>query len=106
MKNIQYNTSDKFTESEGKMLAVSKKKLDINDKYLQQLEDIKIRVPKGYREVIKKFAVEQGYNNVNQLVIGLINEKMEKVEYDNRIPNGIRDIKEKAVQEDVDKVSE
>lgn len=36
------------------MLAVSKKKLNINDKYLQQLEDIKIRVPKGYREVIKK----------------------------------------------------
>lgn len=106
MEKIQYNTSDKFTESGDKMLAVSKKKLDINDKYLQQLEDIKIRVPKGYREVIKKFAVEQGYNNVNQLVIGLINEKMEKVEYDNRIPNGIRDIKEKAVQEDVDKASE
>lgn len=50
--------------------------------------------------------MEQGYNNVNQLVIGLINEKMEKVEYDNRIPNGIRDIKERAVQEDADKVSE
>ena len=88
------------------MLAVSKKKLDINDKYLQQLEDIKIRVPKGYREIIKKFAVEQGYNNVNQLVIGLINEKMEKVEYNISIPNGILDIKEKAVQGDVDKEAE
>lgn len=84
------------------MLAVSKKKLDINDKYLQQLEDIKIRVPKGYREVIKKFAVEQGYNNVNQLVIGLINEKMEAVKYDNRIPSGIRDIKDKITQENLE----
>ena len=101
MEKIQYNTSDKFTESEDNMLAVSKKKLDINDKYLQQLEDIKIRVPKGYRDIIKKFAVEQGYNNVNQLVIGLINEKMEEVKYDNRIPCGIRDIKEKITQEDV-----
>ena len=61
------------------MLAVSKKKLDTNDKYLQQLEDIKIRVPKGYRNVIKDFAVDQGYKNVNQLVIGLINEKMEQI---------------------------
>lgn len=77
------------------MLAVPKKKLDTNDKYLQQLEDIKIRVPKGYRDVIKKFAIEQGYNNVNQLVIGLINEKMEIVEYNERIPNGIRDVKQK-----------
>ena len=99
IEKMQYNTSDKFTESEGNMLAVSKRKLDINDKYLQQLEDIKIRVPKGYREVIKKFAVEQGYSNVNQLVIGLINEKMEKVKYDNRIPSGIRDIKEKILTE-------
>lgn len=81
------------------MLAVSKKKLDTNDKYLQQLEDIKIRVPKGYRDVIKKFAIDQGYNNVNQLVIGLINDRMEKVEYNQRIPTGIRDVKEKSTQE-------
>lgn len=75
------------------MLAVPKKKLDTNDKYLQQLEDIKIRVPKGYRDIIKKFAIEQNYNNVNQLVIGLINEKMEQVGYEQHIPNGIREIK-------------
>lgn len=75
------------------MLAVSKKKLDTNDKYLQQLEDIKIRVPKGYRDVIKKFALDQGYNNVNQLVIGLINEKMSEVGFEQRIPNGIREAK-------------
>ena len=83
------------------MLAVSKKKLDTNDKYLQQLEDIKIRVPKGYRNVIKDFAVDQGYKNVNQLVIGLINEKMNQIGYEQRIPVGIRDIKEKNVEENI-----
>lgn len=83
------------------MLAVSKKKLDTNDKYLQQLEDIKIRVPKGYRDVIKDFAVDQGYKNVNQLVIGLINEKMEHIGYEKRIPVGIRDIKEKTAEENI-----
>lgn len=83
------------------MLAVSKKKLDTNDKYLQQLEDIKIRVPKGYRNVIKDFAVDQGYKNVNQLVIGLINEKMGQIGYEQRIPVGIRDIKEKNVEENI-----
>lgn len=91
----------KITESEDNMLAVSKKKLDTNDKYLQQLEDIKIRVPKGYRNVIKDFAVDQGYKNVNQLVIGLINEKMEQIGYEQRIPVGIRDIKEKNVEENI-----
>ena len=57
------------------MLAVSKKKLDTNDKYLQQLEDIKIRVPKGYRNVIKDFAVDQGYKNVNQSVRKVCNRR-------------------------------
>ena len=76
-------------------MAVSKKKLDTNDKYLQQLDDIKLRVHKGYREIIKEFAIKQGYNNVNQLVIGLINEKMESVNYSEYIPTGIRKIKEK-----------
>lgn len=90
----------KSTESEDIMLAVSKKKLDTNDKYLQQLEDIKIRVPKGYRDVIKEFAVNQEYKNVNQLVIGLINEKMEEVGYEQRIPVGVRDIKEKESHEE------
>lgn len=82
-------------ESEDAMLAVDKRKLDTNDRYLKQLEDIKIRVPKGYRQVIKDFAVAQKYDNVNQLVIGLINEKMEQVGHEERIPTGIRDVKEK-----------
>ena len=74
------------------MVAVSQKKLDINDKYLKQLEDIKIRVPKGYREVIQNFAKEMGYKGVNPFVISLINEKMEEQNYSNKIPTGIKEI--------------
>ncbi|MBQ6995601.1 MAG: hypothetical protein IJN64_14110 [Lachnospiraceae bacterium] len=74
------------------MLAVSKKKLDINDKYLKQLEDIKIRVPKGYREVIQDFAKEMGFKGVNPFVISLINEKMEEKNYADRIPTGVKEI--------------
>jgi len=77
------------------MLAVPKKKLDINDKYLKQLEDIKIRVPKGYRQIIKDFAKELGYDGVNPFVISLINEKMEEKNYSDKIPTGIKEIKEK-----------
>lgn len=77
------------------MLAVSRKKLDVNEKYLKKLEDIKIRVPSGYREVIKSFAKDMGYNGVNPFVISLINEKMEQENYANRIPIGVKEIKEK-----------
>jgi len=76
-------------------VALSAKKKETNDKYLQQLEDIKIRVPKGYREIIKQFASKQGYQNVNQFVISLINEKMNEVNYIDRIPTGIKEIKDK-----------
>lgn len=84
------------------MLAVSKKKLDTNDKYLRQLEDIKIRVPKGYREVVQNFAKELHYRGVNQLVISLINEKMEEVNYSDRIPTGIKEIKGKESEEEAE----
>lgn len=81
------------------MLAVSKKKLDTNDKYLKQLEDIKIRVPKGYRKVIKDFAKELGYDGVNPFVINLINEKMDENNFANKIPTGIKEVKEKEIGE-------
>lgn len=81
------------------MLAVSKKKLDTNDKYLKQLEDIKIRVPVGYRDVIKDFAKDMGYNGVNPFVISLINEKMDENNYDNKIPTGVKEVKGKKSDE-------
>lgn len=81
------------------MLAVSKRKLDTNDKYLKQLEDIKIRVPKGYRQIIKDFAKELGYDGVNPFVINLINEKMDINNFANKIPTGIKEVKEKEIDE-------
>lgn len=77
------------------MLAVSQKKLDINDRYLEQLEDIKIRVPKGYRGVIQNFAKEMRYKGVNPFIISLINEKMEEQNYSNKIPTGMKEINKK-----------
>ena len=59
--------------------------------------------PKGAFYVfpnIKKFGMSQGYKNVNQLVLGLINEKMEQVGYEERIPVGIREVKAKNVEDD------
>lgn len=76
------------------MLAVDKRKLDINDKYLQQLEDIKIRVPKGYRDVIKNLAKEEGYNGVNPFIIKLVNDVL-KEKGREEIPTGIKEIKAK-----------
>ena len=81
------------------MLAVPKKKLDTNDKYLKQLEDIKIRVPKGYRDIIKNFAKELGYDGVNPFVISLIYEKMEEKNFSDRIPTCIKEIKGKETDE-------
>lgn len=83
------------------MLAVPKKKLDTNDKYLKQLEDIKIRVPKGYRDIIKEFAKELGFDGVNPFVINLINEKMEKENFGNKIPTGMKEIKKEELPERV-----
>ena len=73
------------------MLAVDKRKLDINDKYLQQLEDIKIRVPKGYRDVIKNLAKEEGYNGVNPFIIKLVNDVL-KEKGREEIPTGIKEV--------------
>lgn len=70
----------------------SEKKLEINQNYLNQLEDIKIRVPKGFREKIKRYAVSQGVS-VNQLVIKLIQEDAERNNYELDIPTGMKELK-------------
>lgn len=78
------------------MVAVPKKKLDSNDKYLQQLEDIKLRVPKGYRKVIQDLAEEEGFKGVNPFVINLVNKVLKNKGMD-EIPTGIRESKQKEV---------
>ena len=46
------------------------------EKYLEEkLEDIKFRVPKGQKAIIKAYAEAQG-KSVNQFIIDCINEKI------------------------------
>jgi len=46
------------------------------DKYLKEkVEDIKIRVPKGQKQVIKEYAEKQG-KSLNQFIIDLIIKEM------------------------------
>ena len=77
------------------MLALNDKKRASNDKYLQQLEDIKIRVPKGYRQVIKDLAKEKGFDKVNPFVIKLVNDVLRNKGKE-EIPTGVRETKTKA----------
>ncbi len=68
------------------------KQLATNDKYLKQLDDIKIRVPKGYREEIKKYAKSQGIS-VNQLVIRAIQADAQQHGVNLEVPSGMREVK-------------
>lgn len=77
------------------MVALNDKKRASNEKYLQQLEDIKIRVPKGYREIIQDLAKNEGFNAVNPFVISLINKVLRSKNM-NEIPTGIKETKEKS----------
>lgn len=67
-------------------------KLAINDKYLRQLDDIKIRVPKGYRQAIKDYAATQGIS-VNQLVIRAVQADATEHGESLDVPAGIKEYK-------------
>ena len=48
------------------------------EKYLKEkVEDIRIRVPKGQKQVIKDYA-EAHNKSLNQFIVDLINKEMEK----------------------------
>ena len=68
------------------------KQLATNDKYLKQLDDIKIRVPKGYREEIKKYAKSQDIS-VNQLAIRAIQADAQQHGVNLEVPSGMREVK-------------
>ena len=68
------------------------KQLATNDKDLKQLDDNKIRVPKGYREEIKKYAKSQGIS-VNQLVIRAIQADAQQHGVNLEVPSGMREVK-------------
>lgn len=73
-------------------LKTKAEKLATNDKYLKQLDDIKIRVPKGYRDIIKNYAAAQGIS-VNQLVIRAIQADAKEHGVELEVPSGMREIK-------------
>lgn len=59
-------------------MAISKAQQRATAKYMREnLDDIKIRVKKGNREKIKKFAESKG-KSLNSYIIGLIEYDMEK----------------------------
>lgn len=48
------------------------------EKYLsEKVEDIRIRVPKGKKAIIKEYAEKQG-KSLNQFIVDLIEEAIEK----------------------------
>lgn len=57
-------------------MALSEAKKLSNDRYLQKLEDIKLRVPKGTREQISEHARGKGMS-LNAYVLQLIEKDMD-----------------------------
>lgn len=78
-------------------IKTSASKLATNQEYLKQLDDIKIRVPKGYRDVIRRYAESQGIS-VNQLVIRAIEADAMAHGTKLEVPSGIRDLKKQDIE--------
>lgn len=56
----------------------SEAKLKGNKKYLEKLDDIKIRVPKGKRDIISAYSQKKGIKSLNAYIVGLIDDDMRK----------------------------
>lgn len=73
-------------------------KLKTNQVYLNKFDDIKIRVPKGYREKIHEYAKIQGIS-VNQLVIRALQADAKSNNFDLYVPSGMKELKQEGGQE-------
>lgn len=58
-------------------IALSESRKRANNKYLNSLDEIRIRMPKGKKEVIQSFAAKQG-KSLNSFVNESIDEKIER----------------------------
>lgn len=58
-------------------MATSAAQLKANAKYREKLDDIKVRVPKGKREVYKAYAESKG-KSLNALIIELLEKDMQE----------------------------
>ena len=70
----------------------SEQKLATNQVYLNQLEDIKVRVPKGYRAEIQEYAKNQGIS-VNHLIIRAVQADAKANNDKMNVPNGMKEVK-------------
>ena len=50
----------------------SQAKLNTNREYMKKLDDIKLRVPKGYRQKIKDYCEKVRGSSMNQIIIDLL----------------------------------
>lgn len=57
-------------------MSASKAKLEANKRYLDKLEEIRIRLPQGQKNIVKRHAEKQG-ESMNAFVIRAINETIE-----------------------------
>ena len=59
-------------------IVATKAKLEANARYLQKLDDIKVRVKKGDRAKIQAHAKKRGFDSLNAYITHLIEEDMKK----------------------------
>ncbi len=58
------------------MSKVSEAQKKAANKYLEKFDDIKIRVPKGKRDIYKEYAASKG-TSLNNLIVALLEKDME-----------------------------
>lgn len=54
-----------------------------DEKLKSQVDDIRLRVPKGWKDTMKKYAATAGYGSVNNLICDLIRREIPNIENDN-----------------------
>lgn len=58
-------------------MTVSKAQLESNKRYSRKFDDVRLRVPKGYRETIRQHAEEQN-ESVNGFILRAIKETIDR----------------------------
>ncbi len=78
----------------GEKNTTSQTKLNTNREYMKKLDDIKLRVPKGYRQKIKDYCEKVRGSSMNQIIIDLLNADIQAHGVDLYIPSGCQEVKQ------------
>ena len=54
-----------------------------DEKLKSQVDDIRLRVPKGWKDTMKEYAAAAGYGSVNNMLCDLIRREIPDIENDN-----------------------